>query len=198
MAGSISPGSCSASWDSDRVTCGSCEGETASWGVWAWNGGKGTRSADGSVLAYGGWSCFLLVWVAGWLRRWNSLVSPLRSRSDGFYHVGQGDIVLAHLAAVFFIITFHVRSPLSIVFPSRNPPPLDATAQSSAPPSRSHSRTDSLTDPSVDVLLARKERQLQKRRLGRRLWQDLIVYVGILPVGVITMAWSTGSFFGFW
>jgi hypothetical protein len=53
MAGSISPGSCSASWDSDRVTCGSCEGETASWGVWAWNGGKGTRSADGSVLAYG-------------------------------------------------------------------------------------------------------------------------------------------------
>ena len=46
---------------------------------------------------------------------------------------------------------------------------------------RSHSRANSLNDPMTDILLARKERQLQKRRVGRRLWQDLLVYIGILP-----------------
>ena len=99
---------------------------------------------------------------------------------------------------MFFIITFHVRSPLSIVFPSRNPPPEPAANQPSRSSSRSHSRHDSLSDPSADVLLARKERQLQKRRLGRRLWQDLIVYVGILPVGCVTTVWSIGNLLGFW
>jgi hypothetical protein len=55
-----------------------------------------------------------------------------------------------------------------------------------------------MTDPTQDILLARKERQLQKRRLGRRLWQDLIVYIGILPVGCITIAWSLGKLLGLW
>jgi hypothetical protein len=102
---------------------------------------------------------------------------------------------LNNTTAVFFIITFHVRSPLSIVFPSKNPPP--APPEELPTPSR-HSRTDSMTDPSQDVLLARKERQLQKRRLGRRLWQDLIVYIGILPVGCVTIAWSLGKLVGLW
>ena len=101
----------------------------------------------------------------------------------------------ADAPAIFFIITFHVRSPLSIVFPSKNPPP--APPADVPTPSR-HSRTDSMTDPTQDVLLARKERQLQKRRLGRRLWQDLIVYIGILPVGCITIAWSLGKLVGLW
>lgn len=61
-----------------------------------------------------------------------------------------------------------------------------------------HARSDSMTDPTQDLLLARKERQLQKRRLGRRLWQDLIVYIGILPVGCITIAWSLGKLLGLW
>jgi hypothetical protein len=100
-------------------------------------------------------------------------------------------------SAVFFIITFHVRSPLSIVFPTRNPPSVvEGSVNGHA--SRSHNRSDSLADPSADILLARKERQLQKRRLGRRLWQDLIVYIGILPVGCVCVAWSLGSLLGIW
>ena len=105
------------------------------------------------------------------------------------------------LAAVFFIITFHVRSPLAIIFPSHAPPPASADEESLLPRSRSsngHIRTTSLTDPSADILLARKERQLQKRRLGRRLWQDLIVYVGILPIGCVSLAWTVVSFLGVW
>ncbi|ORX34982.1 hypothetical protein BD324DRAFT_582450 [Kockovaella imperatae] len=102
------------------------------------------------------------------------------------------------LPSLFFIITFHVRSPLAIIFTHK---PSAVSANDPTPTldlPRAHSRSDSLNDPSTDVLLARKERQLQKRRLGRRLWQDLIVYVGILPVGSITLAWSIGSFIGLW
>lgn len=111
------------------------------------------------------------------------------------------------LPSVFFIVTFHVRSPLSIIFTDRNPPP--ATAELAQPPvpvsashstrsGRAHSHADSLSDPSTDMLLARKEKQLQKRRLERRLWQDLIVYVGILPVGCLTIAWTLVHFLGIW
>ncbi|WOO82472.1 uncharacterized protein LOC62_04G005960 [Vanrija pseudolonga] len=114
------------------------------------------------------------------------------------------------LPSVFFIITFHVRSPLAIIFPNRAAAQAAAAAAAATPaasenpspargaPRAGHTRTDSLQDPASDVLLARKERQLQKRRLGRRLWQDMVVYVGILPVGCVTIAWSVGSFLGIW
>ena len=119
------------------------------------------------------------------------------------------------LPSIFFIVTFHVRSPLAIVFPhasrqtegntaTPNPNangPESPRAGPSAIPSRlraGHSRGDSLQDPTIDVLLARKEKQLQKRRVGRRLWQDLIVYVGIAPVGCLTLAWTLGSVLGIW
>jgi len=104
--------------------------------------------------------------------------------------------------ALFFIVTFHVRSPLAIVFPSTASKDDVDGEQAPPAPARtlrvSQNPADSLTDPSTDVLLARKERQLQKRRLGRRLWQDLIVYVGILPVGCVTLAWTLGALVGIW
>ncbi|BEI79948.1 hypothetical protein CcaverHIS002_0104770 [Cutaneotrichosporon cavernicola] len=102
------------------------------------------------------------------------------------------------LPSLFFIITFHVRSPLSIIFPRDAPPPPPEEPITVAGPSNIHVRTASLDDPATDVLLARKEHQLQKRRLGRRLWQDMVVYVGILPVGCVTLVWSVGSFLGLW
>ncbi|TYJ57562.1 hypothetical protein B9479_001644 [Cryptococcus floricola] len=109
------------------------------------------------------------------------------------------------LPSLFFIIAFHVRSPLSIIFPSRQnpstsqlPPPNNSTHSLPRRGRGDHSRSSSLSDPTTDVLLARKERQLQKRRLGRRLWQDLIVYLGILPVGCVTIAWTAGRFVGLW
>lgn len=106
------------------------------------------------------------------------------------------------LPSLFFIITFHVRSPLAIIFPRDGPPPPtedEPLARSLRPAlSNGHVRTASLDDPATDVLLARKERQLQKRRLGRRLWQDMVVYLGILPVGCVTLVWSVGSFLSIW
>lgn len=111
------------------------------------------------------------------------------------------------MPSLFFIITFHVRSPLSIIFPRDAPPPpieeetrtlRSASGTSASANVNGHMRTASLDDPATDVLLARKERQLQKRRLGRRLWQDMVVYVGILPVGCVTGVWAVGSFLGLW
>ncbi|KAJ9105157.1 hypothetical protein QFC19_003616 [Naganishia cerealis] len=55
---------------------------------------------------------------------------------------------------------------------------------------------DVMEDPSTDMLLARKERQLQKRRSGRRMWQDLIVFLGILPMGIFTVLWCVGVTIG--
>jgi hypothetical protein len=39
-------------------------------------------------------------------------------------------------------------------------------------------------DEATRILLARKERQMQKRSRGKRLYQDVIVLAGILPLGV--------------
>ncbi|KAK4688254.1 hypothetical protein P7C73_g1853, partial [Tremellales sp. Uapishka_1] len=138
-----------------------------------------------SITCLGGWVAekieilgLIAVLAVGWF-----LPCPSRSPSS------PPSRLTDTLAALFFIITFHLRSPLAIVFPSAAAPP---------PPTNGHNRTNSLQDPSTDVLLARKERQLQKRRLGRRLWQDLIVYVGILPVGSVTILWSLGRLIGVW
>lgn len=107
-------------------------------------------------------------------------------------------------AAIVFIKTFHVANPLSIVFPAGNNPyqavsdiaagslfgeegPVQTGAQGDQ---------DTMRDPSIDVLLARKERQLQKRRTGRRMWQDLIVFLGILPMGIFTVFWCIGVAIG--
>ncbi|MCO5585321.1 hypothetical protein L7F22_039254 [Adiantum nelumboides] len=46
-----------------------------------------------------------------------------------------------------------------------------------------HHRTQE-TDEATRILLARKERELQKRTRGRRIYQDIIVLAGILPLGV--------------
>lgn len=42
----------------------------------------------------------------------------------------------------------------------------------------------STTDDATRILLARKERELQRRSRGRRRYQDIIVLAGILPLGV--------------
>lgn len=68
------------------------------------------------------------------------------------------------VAAVYFIVLFHLRRPRSIF----------------------------VTDPSApsvqsDTLLMRKERQVQRRLSGRRLWQDVCVFGGLLPFGIIVL-----------
>ena len=96
-------------------------------------------------------------------------------------------------SAILFIILFHLRRPLSIIFPSQtaqtNLPPPDTPALSSNPFTPSPAQI-------MDALLAKKERQLQKRRTGRRIWQDAVVFFGVLPTGVIVCVWSFGRLFG--
>ncbi|CAO1614329.1 unnamed protein product [Jaminaea pallidilutea] len=42
-------------------------------------------------------------------------------------------------------------------------------------------------DDATRILLARKERQLQKRTKGRRLWQDILVLAAVLPFGMLLL-----------
>nr|XP_031859917.1 uncharacterized protein CI109_004766 [Kwoniella shandongensis]KAA5526989.1 hypothetical protein CI109_004766 [Kwoniella shandongensis] len=126
---------------------------------------RGERQKAGKWVGLGLWVVVVaLACLGGWVAEKIELLGVLATIAVGWF-----------LPSLFFIVTFHVRSPLSIIFPSREALP-DPDANPSPLPRRGHSRIDSLNDPSTDVLLARKERQLQKRRLGRRLWQDLIVY----------------------
>lgn len=92
------------------------------------------------------------------------------------------------IPAIYFIKTFHLSSPLAIVFPSTMVAPNSTPAIPAS--------GDSSFSTAADILLARKERQLQKKRLGRRLWQDLIVLVGILPLGAFAVIWACGLLFG--
>lgn len=44
----------------------------------------------------------------------------------------------------------------------------------------------------ADALLRRKERSLQRRRLGRRILWDLAVWLLLLPLGLVMCVWSAG------
>ncbi|GHJ88664.1 hypothetical protein NliqN6_5066 [Naganishia liquefaciens] len=110
------------------------------------------------------------------------------------------------IPAIVFIKTFHVANPLSIVFPAgRNHYQTIPETTTGSPPGEESLPADVtlgedgqeiMQDPSMDVLLARKERQLQKRRTGRRMWQDLIVFLGILPLGATGVFWCIGVAIG--
>lgn len=67
-------------------------------------------------------------------------------------------------AALFFIALFHLRRPRSIFI---SDPSLPAFAS--------------------DTLLLRKEREVQRRLSGRRIWQDVLVFGGLLPFGVVAL-----------
>ena len=54
-----------------------------------------------------------------------------------------------------------------------------------------------MADP-ADELLQRKERTLQRRRLGRRLAFDVLAWVVVVPVGGGGVAWAVGRLRGSW
>lgn len=118
-----------------------------------------------------------LTLAVGWLM-------PGERPSDCISNGGADD--LPPLQAIYFVKLFHISSPLAIVFPSSQSAPGSAVSQ----PLGTHG------SHSADVLLARKEQELQKKRLTRRLWQDLIVLVGILPFGGFAVLWSAMMFCG--
>lgn len=52
--------------------------------------------------------------------------------------------------------------------------------------------------PRGDELLQRKERMLQRRRLGRRIVWDIAVWVLLVPVGGGGVVWAVGRVLGRW
>ncbi|KAL8293138.1 hypothetical protein RQP46_000832 [Phenoliferia psychrophenolica] len=66
--------------------------------------------------------------------------------------------------SIFFIALFHLRQPRSI-FISDPSAPMFAT----------------------DTLLMRKEREVQRRLSGRRIWMDVLVFGGLLPFGTVVV-----------
>lgn len=59
-------------------------------------------------------------------------------------------------------------------------------------------REDAALTGDTDALLQRKERSLQRRRLGRRIAWDLSVWIIILPLGLALTTWSGGRLLGQW
>ena len=85
--------------------------------------------------------------------------------------------------ALLHIVIHNFRRPLSIVIPPTTP-------NTSGPLTPSDSRNDEL--------LQRKERTLQRRRLGRRLVWDIGVWVMLVPVGGGGLVWAVGRMAGKW
>jgi hypothetical protein len=53
-------------------------------------------------------------------------------------------------------------------------------------------------DGEGDELLRRKERSLQRRRLGRRVVWDAIAWISVFPFGVGGSVWAVGRVLGKW
>ncbi|OBZ68807.1 hypothetical protein A0H81_11193 [Grifola frondosa] len=95
--------------------------------------------------------------------------------------------ISTYLVPAFIHITIHnFRRPLSIIVPPNTP----ATSSSQAQLEASESRNDEL--------LQRKERTLQRRRLGRRLVWDVGVWMLLVPVGGGGLVWAGGRVAGRW
>lgn len=75
-------------------------------------------------------------------------------------------------AAIAYLVLFHLRRPRSILLP----------------PSTSPSASSDPSASTTDALLARKERQMQRRLSGRRVWTDAGVFGLLGPVGVLLVA----------
>lgn len=81
------------------------------------------------------------------------------------------------LPSVLHITVHYFKRPLSIVLPT--------------------SATRAGGDEG-DELLQRKERSLQRRRLGRRVFWDAVSWVSILLLGAGGSAWAIGRVLGRW
>lgn len=75
--------------------------------------------------------------------------------------------------ALFFLILFHLRRPRSIFVSDTSLPAFAG-----------------------DALLLRKERAVQRRLSGRRVWMDVGVGLGLLPVGIVVLIRGGGAMLG--
>jgi hypothetical protein len=88
-----------------------------------------------------------------------------------FYVVSAAHSILNHFLAALHVTVHYFKRPLSIVLPT------------------SLTRADA---GEGDELLQRKERSLQRKRLGRRLVWDVVAWVLVLPIGAGGCAWAVG------
>ncbi|KAG1745876.1 uncharacterized protein EDB91DRAFT_1119205 [Suillus paluster] len=89
------------------------------------------------------------------------------------------------LPAWAHIIIHYFRRPISIVIP-HSVPNTPQTIHTPSPP------------PSPDPLLQRKEKLLQRRRLGRRVLWDVGVWLLLLPISLFGTVWAGGRLFRKW
>jgi len=92
------------------------------------------------------------------------------------------------LPALLHIVLHHLRRPLSIVIRQRS-----SRLSSDRPTSSSNAH-----DPDTEELLLRKERALQRRRVGRRILWDVGVWILLVPVGGGGLVWAIGRFASAW
>lgn len=95
------------------------------------------------------------------------------------------------LPALTHITIHYFRRPLAIVLPQA-PQSVHASPRSSVSGRRSASR------PSLDPLLQRKERYLQRRRLGKRLLWDAGIWLVLIPTCTCVIVWAGGRLIGMW
>ncbi|GAA5903459.1 hypothetical protein JCM8208_001925 [Rhodotorula glutinis] len=101
-----------------------------------------------------------------------------RGHGEGMLRVAEwcgvflGGIGGCLVPAVAYLVLFHLRRPRSILLP----------------PSTSPSASTDTSVSTTDALLARKERQMQRRLSGRRVWTDAGVFGLLGPVGVLLVA----------
>ncbi|KAM0790314.1 hypothetical protein ACM66B_005615 [Microbotryomycetes sp. NB124-2] len=110
----------------------------------------------------------VVVWIL--VTTLSMLVCTWGETGQGLVSVAEGaGCILSTMSAfllpsVFFIILFHLRRPRSIFVSDPADPAFAA-----------------------DALLMRKERQVQRKLSGRRIWQDLLVFGGLLPFSIIVL-----------
>jgi len=100
-----------------------------------------------------------------------------------FLHVLESENYVSVLLALAHITIHYFRRPLAIIIPQ---------APRSAPGTPRSSGAGSSSRPSLDPLLQRKERALQRRRLGRRLMWDIGIWLLLIPACASTLVWTVG------
>lgn len=85
--------------------------------------------------------------------------------------------------AILHIVHHFIRRPLTILLHPTTPGP---------------SEPQYAREPSTDELLRRKERAMQRRRMGRRCFWDTSVWVVLIPVGIVGYGYAIGRLAGQW
>lgn len=100
------------------------------------------------------------------------------------------------LPALLHIILHNMRSPLSIIVQ----PQLSHVRPGQDPDGETDAFEGGMFghDRDTEELLLRKERALQRRRLGRRIMWDIGVWILLVPVGGGGLIWSIGRISGHW